>query len=252
MDLTPQLLKHALELGVRAAGGHPCSVCAAGVPLADFPHVHGGHFGYCTRNVQYKLMAERQEFDIEKRTFLLDGHTHECSTVALLRQGGIEITGRNDSDGDQFMCLMHGRNRTVRPVLDKDEALAKLEPGEIIVVGHTDGVMFDRYLLEHKATKEWSFKNRYMSGDMPFTTVGQMRLYMLCLGLEAGFVAVKNRHTSQTEFIRVERNDAYIYGRAVEFFDVLAMLGRDERTWMECKPQDPNEQRFCDACKVMR
>lgn len=234
---------------------HPCSVCESGKKFAEHPHFHGSDFGRCNRQVQWeKLAAKPDDFHPEKAAMFRDGHVHEAAVVASLRAAGYKVTNR-DGD-DEFRAVIGLDNDTVY-LYEPDEPMIHPDTGgrNLEIVAHTDGVINGKYLLECKAVKDASYRD-FMKGKLPANYLGQMKLYMTCLDLECGFLAVKSRQHSTVLFFRVARDDEYVMNKARDLWTVQQQIVTRETapasfSWVPCEPLDANQQRWCDACKII-
>jgi hypothetical protein len=237
---------------------HPCSLCrSTNHDFKKYPHFHGSDFGRCVRSIQYDKLVSKDEFTQDQKALLMDGHVHEAAMVDILRAAGRKIDHRHDApegqvQTDQFMVTMDTVTGEFFTLCDEIEAMRILDNGElkddhIIVVGHTDGVIDDEYLLECKAVKDWAFANKFKMRNIPKNYVAQMRTYMYFLDLIHGFLFAKARHTSQIRAFKIERNDRQILKKAQELLQIVVHLHDED--WLPCRPESPDEKKFCRACR---
>ena len=148
----------------------------------------------------------------------------------------------------------HGQfiRRGVYQSLEELKAAIEGESGVAIpVVGHTDGVINDTYLLECKAIKDWATKNKWERGNIPAKYVAQAKAYAACLDLKGSFLVAKNRHTSRILLPSYYPVDmSFVPGRLSLFQRVMEAI--ENPHWTACVPLDKDDQRWCDACKVLK
>jgi hypothetical protein len=244
--------------GLDALAQHPCSLCRMeGVTFQKFPHFHGSDFGRCVRSIQFDKLVAKEEFDQDQKALLRDGHVHEAAMVEILRAAGLKVDRRHDApegqiSTDEFcvkMDIVTGKFKMLKDTVKAHQLLRtdNVDSDSIIVVGHTDGVINDQYLLECKAVKDWAFKNKFKMRNLPKNYVAQMRTYMYFLNLEAGFLFAKARHTSEVRAFEINRNDRQIIKKAQELRQIVDHLHSED--WLKCKPFDPSEKKFCRACR---
>ena len=250
--MNKERLEYLYSKGLADACYHPCSLChATDFDFRGFPHFHGSDFAKCPKSVQFeKSQAFPEKTDDQKKAMLRDGHVHEAAIVDLLRRGGCKITHRENTD--EHIAIYNLWTEVFTPIKDTKTAIEMLDeglPGKdgICVVGHTDGVIDGGSLLECKAVKEWAWDNKFSRNRLPKDYLLQMRLYMLMLDLPHGFLAVKNRHTSEIKFFEVERNDMDIKTRAWELRKIVDALETGEQ--LECHPVTKTEKKYCRCCK---
>lgn len=252
--MTERELLQAIHEGARLVGEHPCSACRVGIPFQEFPHFHGSDFGKCVRQVQYdKVVTPDAIEDPETLMFLQDGHLHELSIVTALRAAGVKVDHRNDSpDGvtsDEFVVGVE-EDGMFTHYTDVEYCQRRRSDTEIIIVGHTDGVINDRFLLECKSVKDWAVKNKFAKRHVPKNYNGQMQCYMNCLNLDGGFLVVKSRHTSKViKPMFVERDPEFFDRKIQDFRDILLHMQRGH--WHACTAKSSDEKRYCDACKAL-
>lgn len=253
--MTSEELVQQYELGVTSQGRHPCSVCASDIPFNEFPHFHGSDFGKCARQVQYdKVVRPEPIEDPTTLAFLSDGHLHEKMIVDALRAGGVKVDHRDDApDGvmtDEFVVGVRDNGRMIH-YRDGDGHDAPFDENEIIIVGHTDGVINNRFLLECKSVKDWAVANKFKGQKpVPKDYHGQMQCYMNCLGLDGGFLVVKSRHTSKLlKPMFVERDPEFFDKKIAEFRKILGMMQCGH--WHKCTAKTSQEKRYCEACKAL-
>jgi hypothetical protein len=257
MRITPTRLKLDYYRGVRKLTDHPCSVCREGIKFAEVPHFHGSDFGKCGRSVHYEKIVNghKEHSDLTAAQFN-DGHMHEAQIVAALRQEGYEITGREDWDTDEFIVALDVISGRVRRIMDSPSNARKwkmedLSETEILIIGHTDGVINSKALLECKAVRDRAFEDKFRKRKLPYNYKQQMRIYMLSLGLETGYLFVKSRHFSEPLVFEVPRDDEEVLKRAREFHAIKAVEGGARPDWLPCNPQG-GEHYYCRACKAFK
>ena len=244
--------------GLDAMNQHPCSICRnTKHDFKKYPHFHGSDFGRCVRSIQFDKLVAKEPFDQDSKALLRDGHVHEAAMVDILRAAGRKIDHRHDApppqcSSDEFIRTVDCETGDFYGVEDWDAAVTLLRRGKIgkdriIVVGHTDGVIDDEYLLECKAVKDWAFKNKFKMRNIPKNYVAQMRTYMYFLNLLSGFLFAKSRHTSEIRVFEIKRNDRQIIKKCRELRQIVDHLHGEE--WLHCKPLSPDEKKFCRACR---
>jgi hypothetical protein len=244
--------------GLDKTAKHPCSLCRnTKHDFKKYPHFHGSDFGRCVRAIQFDKLVSKEEFDQDSKALLRDGHVHEAAMVELLRAGGRKISHRHDAPRgqvktDEFMVTVDTVTGEFNTLADWKEAVGvhkknELSEDHIIVVGHTDGVIDDEYLLECKAVKDWAFKNKFKMRNIPKNYVAQMRTYMYFLNLLSGFLFAKSRHTSEIRVFEIKRNDRQIIKKCKELRQIVDQLNSED--WLKCKPLSEDEKKFCRACR---
>lgn len=246
------ILKGILD-GYEIAASHPCSVCRGGLEFKKFPHFHGTDFGKCLRAVQYGKIMERTPIDRLKRPHLADGHLHEAATVMALRAAGFEVDYRQDSETgvctDEFIAGW--RVGATEPIIYKDIKTCRKNrtDDEVIIVGHTDGRINGRIVLEHKAVEKYAFE-QFSKGKTNPAYEAQTKCYITHLDCEAGVLVVKWREKAQfCKPFWIPRDDLFIRERVDEFRQITNLINKQQ--WAPCTPIYPGEQRWCDACKVL-
>lgn len=255
--MTERELLEAIHQGAFNSAEHPCAACREGIDFSEFPHFHGSDFGKCVRQAQYdKIVKPDPITDPVTLQFLHDGHLHEKAMVDALRAAGVKIDHRLDSpDGvqtDEFIVGVRAWENAheIRSFESVEECRDKVEEGEIIIMGHTDGVINDRFLFEAKSVKDWAFKNKFKRGQVPANYYGQMQCYMNCLDLDGGFLFVKARHTSETmEPMFVERSQSFFRRKIADFNRIMRNINNGQ--WCACTAKTSDEKRYCDACKSL-
>jgi hypothetical protein len=244
--------------GLDELAQHPCSLCrATNHDFKKYPHFHGSDFGRCVRSIQFDKLVAKDPFDQDSKALLRDGHVHEAAIVEILRAAGLKIDHRHDApegqvQTDEFIVTMDTLTGNFWTLADYQEAIKvsdnnEIDEDTIIVVGHTDGVINDEYLLECKAVKDWAFANKFKMRNYPPNYVAQMRTYMYFLDLLSGFLFAKSRHTSQIRVGHIKRNDRQIIKKAQELRQIVDHLHSAD--WLKCKPLSPDEKKFCRACR---
>jgi len=285
---TATTLLRDIYKGYASLAEHPCSLCKAGLTFDKLPHFHGSDFGLCLREVQYKkIVNPPNDFDNQKTSFLRDGHTHEATIAQALRDSGHKVDHRDDApDGvpgeldpilrssvqsDEFIVVFYkervllsragGQTVGMEPAVlrwytlrvntieELQEVLEMSAIPLIVMVGHTDGVIDDEILLECKAVKGWAWLNKFCMGKLPAKYVHQMHIYMYVLGLKAGALVVKHRETSEVQVHMVKPDPVYIEQRLDGFLHLLEETNKQR--WTQCNPIDPDDKRWCKACKVL-
>lgn len=252
--MTERELQDVIKKGILELGEHPCAACRDGVPFNEFPHFHGSDFGKCVRQAQYeKVVTPEPITDPETLIFLRDGHFHEESIVHCLRAGGVKVDHRNDSPSgvqtDEFVVGIR-ESGEIKHYPNYHECRECKHDDEIVIIGHTDGVINDRFLLECKSVKDWALKNKFNRGAVPKNYFGQMQCYMNCLGLAGGFLVVKGRHASKIiKPIFVERNPEWFDEKIQDLRNIITEMQRG--IWHPCTAKSSDEKRYCDACKAL-
>jgi hypothetical protein len=252
--MTSRELLKKIHQGTLIQSHHPCAACRAEWEFSEFPHFHGSDFGKCVRQVQYgKVVKPERIEDPDTMQFLLDGHLHEKAIVDALRSAGVKVDHRHDADEgvatDEFVVGITGEGK-IKTYVDVQSCRKRVSEDEIVIVGHTDGVINDRFLFEAKSVKDWAAKNKFKGGQVPRDYYGQMQCYMNCLDLDGGFLVVKSRHTSAVlPPMFVERNPDFFFKKIKDLRMVIehCIDGR----WHACTAKTSQDKRYCDACKAL-
>jgi hypothetical protein len=254
MILTEDRLLLDYQRGVEADKKHPCSICRKTEHnWQKYPHFHGSDFGRCIRAIQFDKLVGKEEFSTEDMIKFRDGHTHEADIAAILRAAGRKVDHRHDApppqiNTDEFIVqidTVNGKFKTLQKAPARSTSFTKKD--SLIIVGHTDGVIDDEYLLECKAVKDWAFKNKFKMRNIPDNYVAQMRTYMFFLDLVAGFLFAKSRHTSEIRVFEIKRDDRQIIKKAQQLRKIIDHLHDED--WLPCRPHYRDEPKFCRACK---
>lgn len=254
-----------IHQGYRNLSRHPCSICGMlDYTFAEFPHFHGTDFGKCPRAVEYeKISWEEKVYDDKTLVFLADGHIHEAATARAMRAAGLKVDHRTDAhEGvmeDEFTVIFRGSGEDGKILKFSNplDAFKKKEGDDIVMVGHTDGIIQDvstpnseKFIFEHKAVKDWSFNNKWKKGIIPGAYYGQTQAYITAHELSGGFLVCKNRSTGEIlEPILVPRDDKFVWGKVEIFREVLKAI--NDKRWLPCTTNDPDEKRWCEACKAV-
>lgn len=241
----------------------PCSICRlTDYRFRNFPHFHGTDFGRCSRAVQVDSYRPAPiPSTLQEKQFFSDGHLHERAIVETLRLGGLSITNREDSKAgiptSEFITYLNINTGIPKiTIVTKDEETLKSiisqrpELDEIVIVGHVDGIIEDKYLIEIKAVSDWSFHNKFHPKYLPKSYLAQMQIYMHCRRLIKGFLIVKNRNDSEIAWFQIERtaeDEADIIKKAKEFRRIVDLQGTDIK--IPCQPMYQGEKKFCKACQ---
>lgn len=244
--------------GIKELQGNPCSICAEGVRFVEFPHFHGTDFAKCSRAVQFGKFMAPENYDSATLAQFRDGHIHEAAIVETLRAAGYVISHRMDSPtkpaDDQFVSRLNvktGKVQTWVGKSDKQIRQLKLKDQEMLIVGHTDGVINDRYILECKAVKDFAFTRKFNKAkNLPLNYIRQLQTYLFFHDLEGGILFGKSRTHSTPAPYWIDRDDAYVVNKARDLYQIQLNIHNDE--WLKCEPVMPVETKWCNACKKLK
>jgi hypothetical protein len=237
----------------------PCTVCAEGtVSFMEFPHFHGTDFTKCSRAVQFKKFMAPEQFSDQKLSEFRDGHVHEAAMVETLRAAGYTIDHRHDSPtkpaDDQFVSRINLKTGKCQTWVGKSNLQIrrlKLGDQQMLVIGHTDGVINGRYILECKAVKDYAFKNKFNKAhNLQVNYVRQVQAYLYFHDLEGGILLGKSRTHSTPAPFWIDRDDAYVINKARDLYQIQLNIHND--SWLPCKPVMPAEVGWCQACKKLK
>lgn len=190
---------------------HPCQVCAAsGTNIRD--HYHGSDLGACPRKVAYKMLNPSANRSFNSTSmFLKDGHLHERTIIEALKE--------------------HLPEHYV-VVAGTDYAEFKWRIGEWFIHCHIDGLLIasdpdteeqETFLVECKSVKETTWK-KVQGGEISDEWYGQIQAYLVGLNLNAAYLCVKHRHTSQLMLpIRIEKDMPYVETRVDGLLEIQAI-----------------------------
>lgn len=233
-ELTAASLLHDIKQGALTLNQVPCTICRKNPPLPR-THFHGSDWGRCIRSIYFECMTGRKPVENgEDAMRLNDGHFHEAMLVKSITLSGHTISHRDTIDGEIMIA------EKVFP----DSGQPNLSIA-YLTVGHTDGVIDGKAILECKAVKDWAWKNKFMKGLIPKQYYGQVQFYLHAHGMQTGFLAVKNRHTSEVHVFTIERDQEYIEKRRLELAAVFTAITK-ARVIAIPKKEEDDECRFCD------
>lgn len=227
LTIYKQMMENTKKLNL-----YNCSLCSP--EIITRTHFHGSEFGQCFRQTQFNIInsSVKDNSDLVENMFLYDGHLHEELTRTLL---GMDY-------------IISSKDKEVK--ITRNVTLPNGEICPIIIVGHIDLILETsnyKFIVELKAVKQWTIKNKYEKGIIPATYYGQCQFYMEAENVDYSLLFFKNRTTSNIYFpFLIKRNPEYINTR----FMYLGMI----MYAMDNELIIPREytKKSCDGCKFCK
>lgn len=181
-------------LALISKDSNPCSACKKDPLLPDIIHFHGSDLGKCALRVFYKLQngnSNAGNLDLLSKAQFLDGHLSEKllfeGLKAFLDFGDfqeIKIEHNPEKEGLFNVTLNDMSNITVP------------------IIGHADVLLTDqntgkKYIIEMKAVKNYSYKFKFLTGDIGDDYLMQVQAYLHIFEADEAVIIAKNRETTE-------------------------------------------------------
>lgn len=182
-------------LALISKDSNPCSVCLDNQDLGSTPiHFHGSDLGKCALRVFYKLQngnSNSDNLDLLTKAQFLDGHLSEKLLVeglkAFLEFGDFEEIKleHNPEKEGLFNVTLNDMSQVF-----------------ITIIGHADVLLTDqntgkRCIIEMKAVKNYSYKFKFLTGDIGDDYLLQVQAYLHIFDADEAVIIAKNRETTE-------------------------------------------------------
>lgn len=191
LKLLENLDSHIFEgLAIISNDSNPCTKCLD--PTATV-HFHGSDLGKCALRVFYKLKSKNtnnKDLDNLTKAQFLDGHLSEKLLVeglkAYIRSNNLPIiVDHNPEKSKIFTVVLNNKeNRDIEIVGHADVLLHNIETGE-------------RVIVEMKAVKNYSYKFKFLTGDIGEDYLLQVQAYLNIFDVDVACIIAKNRETTE-------------------------------------------------------
>lgn len=238
-------------LALLTQDSNPCSVCKDNDDGETPIHFHGSDLGKCALRVFYKTQAgntNSNNLDLLTKAQFLDGHLSEKLLVeglkAFLDFGDFEeITLEHNPEKESIFNVV----------------LNDMSQISVPIIGHADVLLTDKntgkkYIIEMKAVKNYSYKFKFLTGDIGGDYLLQVQAYLHIFGADEAVIIAKNRETTELcKPIRITK-DILLFNEALRRlasvkFHLLNNGGKtrppkayDTKNNFECKYCDYNKK----------
>lgn len=169
---------------------NPCNKC---LDETSTVHFHGSDLGKCALRVFYKLKSKdknNQTLDMLTKAQFLDGHLSEKLLVEGLRsyikKEKLPISLEHNPEKSRIFNIEMN-----------DGSIENIE-----IVGHCDVLLTnnetgEKVIIEMKAVKNYSYKFKFLTGEIGFDYFLQVQAYLHIFDVDLGCIIAKNRETTE-------------------------------------------------------